>query len=453
MKVDRPGRANLRRAPPRPALVTLAVAWLSCAGLSCAGPRRRVVDAVEARDLPVSLEAYERFRATEGADIALLAEVAGLLLELEALSNDASRRDAALLQLELAGNAGLPVLRRVGRSEGVTRSRARALAALVKRADPEARAFLYGLLDADDPEIVAHAVAALRDDEEPRLLSLLTHASPAVRRQAALGLASRHDSMDALDALVETARVDPDPRVRETACRALGAFGAAAVERLRERLGDPEASVRRTVVRALVRADRAAAIPIVAPLLGLPPSSTTVEAARALAAVGHDEARDETSESALQWLVSVLTHEDPGLRSAAAVALVAVAPSGAPLDAVRTALAHEEDRVVRLGLARTLISSDLDTSHPARDALIQLLEGDDMPAVQAAAILAERGDPAGVAALETTLTRSDPLLRGVAARTLARGALLPNAVLPALRDPEPLVRIQAAGGLLAAANR
>ena len=34
----------------------------------------------------------------------------------------------------------------------------------------------------------------------------------------------------------------------------------------------------------------------------------------------------------------------------------------------------------------------------------------------------------------------------------ALGYYLPDAVLPALRDPEPLVRIQAAGGVLAASN-
>ncbi|MEZ4251987.1 MAG: hypothetical protein R3B99_27555 [Polyangiales bacterium] len=106
---------------------------------------------------------------------------------------------------------------------------------------------------------------------------------------------------------------------------------------------------------------------------------------------------------------------------------------------------------MRLGLAR-LLPSDDDATHPARDVLHDLLEERDMPGVQAAALLAERDDAAGVAALEATLGSDDPLLRGVAARALARGAHLPDAVLPALRDPEPLVRIQAAGGVLAASN-
>ncbi len=417
----------------------------------CGGPRRGVDDALDVRDLGGALDAYDRFRATEGADVALLADVAALLLELEALSDEPARRDAALAQLELAGNAGLDTLRRIGRSEGVTIARARALAALTKRRDSQARAFLYALLDGDDPTILALAVTALQNDEEARMLELLAHSDPQVRRAAALRLSARRDSSAALEALVQIARVDPEARVREAACRALGSFGAAAVPRLRERLDDPDPQVRQTVVRALVQADRDAAIPIIAPLLGLPPSPASVEAARVLAYVGVDEARDETGETALQWLLGVLSHEDASLRSTAAIALVSVAPTGAPLDALRAALAREEDRGVRLGLARALLPSD-DDARPARDALLALLDGDDMPAVQAASILAEHDDAAGVAKLEATLASEDPLLRGVAARALARGAHLPDAVLPALRDPDPRVRIQAAGGVLAASN-
>ncbi len=448
----RPRRPALRRLTLRRRAEALLLGVALSFPLGCGGPRRGVDDALDARDLGGALEAYDRFRATEGADVALLADVAALLLELEALSDEPTRRDAALAQLELAGNAGLDTLRRVGRSEGVTIARARALAALTKRRDSQARAFLYALLDGDDPAILALAVTALQDDEEARMLELLAHADPQVRRAAALRLSARRDSSAALEALVQIARVDPEARVREAACRALGSFGAAAVPRLRERLDDPDPQVRQTVVRALVQADRDAAIPIIAPLLGLPPSPASIEAARVLAYVGVDEARDETGETALQWLLGVLSHEDASLRSTAAIALVSVAPTGAPLDALRGALAREEDRGVRLGLARALLPSDDDDARPAHDALLALLDGDDMPAVQAAALLAENDDAAGVAKLEATLASEDPLLRGVAARALARGAHLPDAVLPALRDPEPLVRIQAAGGVLAASN-
>lgn len=419
----------------------------------CGGPRRGVDDALTARDLGGALDAYDRFRDTEGADGSLLADVAGLLLELEALSDDDARRDAALTQLRLAGNAGLPTLWRLGHSEGVTLVRARALGALFARRDSEARAYLYALLDADDPAIVAEAIPTLEGDEEPRILTFLQHASPDVRRAAALRLGARRDSVPALDALGSLARVDPDARVREAAVRSLGSFGAAALPSLRERLGDPDSSVRQSVVRALVQADREAAVPIVAPLLGLPPSPASIEAARVLAHVGRDATADETTETALQWLVAVLGSEEPTLRSTAAIALVSVSPSGATLDALRAALARESDRGVRLGLARALRASDTDDTRPAHEALVGLLDGDDMPAVQAAALLSEDREAAGIAKLEATLSSDDALLRGVAARALARGAHLPDAVLPALRDPEPLVRIQAAGGVLAASNR
>jgi site-specific recombinase XerC len=47
----------------------------------CGGPRRGVDDALDARDLAGALEAYDRFRTTEGADVALLADVAALLAD------------------------------------------------------------------------------------------------------------------------------------------------------------------------------------------------------------------------------------------------------------------------------------------------------------------------------------------------------------------------------------
>ncbi|MEZ4251986.1 MAG: HEAT repeat domain-containing protein [Polyangiales bacterium] len=321
-----PPRAERRAGLPARWLLVFLLA------LACGGPRRGVDDALDARDLGAALDAYDRFRTTEGADVELLGDVAGLLLELEALSDDPTRRDAALVQLELAGNAGLPALRRIGRSEGITLARARALEALVKRRDSEARAFLYALLDNDDPAILAEAVAALQNDEEARMLALAAHASPEVRRAAALRLAARRDLVAALDALVGLARVDPEPRVREAACRALGSFGAAAVERLRERLRRPRPE-RATDRRPCVGAGRSRRRhpDIITPLLGLPPSPASIEAARVLAYVGPEETRDETRETALQWLISVLSHPDANLRSTAAIALVSVAPTGAPL--------------------------------------------------------------------------------------------------------------------------
>ena len=165
----------MRRGAP----ALLLFAALACGG----GPRAAVDDAVRARELEGALEAYDQFREADGADGALLAEVAALLLELEALGEDESRRDAALTQLRLAGNAALPVLERIGRSEGETVARAEALAHLTRRGDGEARAYLYALLDTDDPAILAPALVAVDPEEETARLQLQWRASA----QPALG--------------------------------------------------------------------------------------------------------------------------------------------------------------------------------------------------------------------------------------------------------------------------
>jgi HEAT repeat protein len=51
------------------------------------------------------------------------------------------------------------------------------------------------------------------------------------------------------------------------------------------------------------------------------------------------------------------------------------------------------------------------------------------------------------------LADPDALARRVAARALAREARAPHRARSALRDPDPLVRIAAAGGILAASVR
>ncbi|HJL21000.1 MAG TPA: hypothetical protein RMH80_02140, partial [Polyangiaceae bacterium LLY-WYZ-15_(1-7)] len=192
----------MRRGAP----ALLLFAALACGG----GPRAAVDDAVRARELEGALEAYDQFREADGADGALLAEVAALLLELEALGEDESRRDAALTQLRLAGNAALPVLERIGRSEGETVARAEALAHLTRRGDGEARAYLYALLDTDDPAILAPALVAVDPEEETaRLVAWLADPIPEVRRAAALRLGAATESREALGALRELARVDP----------------------------------------------------------------------------------------------------------------------------------------------------------------------------------------------------------------------------------------------------
>ena len=163
----------------------LSVLLAACAG----GPRRAVVRAVEQREVRDALAAYERYRKLDGPDGDLLAHVAALVLEEAALSGDETQARAAILQRRMAGTAGEPVLERVADRAEDDAVRAAALEALASRGDTSAEAYLYAMIDSDDPRVLAHAVSAMdAEDEAPRLLELLRHPAEAVRKAAEMGI-------------------------------------------------------------------------------------------------------------------------------------------------------------------------------------------------------------------------------------------------------------------------
>lgn len=413
------------------------------ASAACGGPRAAVVRAVEQRDVEGALQAYERFREGDATDPRLLGEIAALSLELEAL--EGSEPSAAILQLRLAGTASEGALRRIARDAGSARVRAEALDVLASRGDEDARALLYGLLDSDDAEVVALAIGAMEVQEDAeRLVSFLAHEDAGVRRAAALRLGASQDAL-ALNALLDLARVDSDASVRGAAVQALGGFGADAMGALDDRMSDPESSVRMAAVRSIVRADRENAGDHLRPLLETPPNNVGIEAARVIASV---EASGVPLARA--YLVRVLREGDATLRAQAAVALVAI-PRQPNTDTILLALMRSEtDAMVRFGIARAL-QGEFPTE--AKAALRALMQGEGMPGLQSAVILAEEHEEAALRVLEATAADgAHSLLRRVAVRALAREAQRPDLVRPYLRDADVLVRIHAAGGMLAAAS-
>lgn len=416
---------------------------------SCgSGPRARVASAVDSGDFETAWDAYEEFRRTEGGDEDLLARVAGVLLLEEAKSGDEERRRAALLQLGLAGTAGEPLLQTLADAPGVTPERVGALERLARRGREEAQLALRSLADHEDPEIVAAATLGM-DPAMDRAL-LITHLEAehaGLRAAAASRLRAAAEETEVRDALAQLARVDPEASVRAAAVRALAQAGAEAVETLRERLGDPESSVRFAAVGALFEADRADAREALAPMLEVAPSPAGIEAARLLAQLESDE-----SVTARAFLTRALAAEDPALRSQAGVALAGL-PTDAPslLEPVREALRGEQSPSVRLSLARALWRRDRET---ARRVLVGLLESDEpMPRVQAATMLASDSHHGAPDVLAGALADASATsaVRRTAARALAREAMQPERSQSALRDRDGLVRIYAAGGILAAA--
>ncbi len=429
----------LRSAP------VLVFALAACAG----GPRAAVMGAIDARDLGRSLDEYDRFHEDEGGgDPLLLGRVAALLLEEAVRGDDRALGDAALSQLEMAGTEADPVLERLAESAGEPAARARALAVLARRGSSRARETLRSMAGDDDPEVLASVATVLEPVEEmDRLLALLEHTGAAVRAQAAGRLEGAAPSGDARAALAEVARVDPVSRVRAAAVRALGAYGPGAFEPLRGRLSDPDAGVRMAAVGALVRADRGQALAAIGPLLEMAPNAAGVEAARVLAAAG-----GEGATTARAFLGRALRGGEANVRAQAAVALSSLDPGQALVAALLELLGDEQDSRVRLSVASILLGRA-----PARAAAKQALEdmmgGEGMDAVQAAAVLARHGaDAQAVRVLAQAMREGEPAVRRAAARSLARDAMKPDLARTALRDEDALVRIHAAGAILSAAS-
>src|SRR5688500_15381144 len=139
----------------------LALSSLAAAASCALGPRAAVMREVEQRDSRGALLAYERFREDEEADGELLGHVAALVLEKEAIREEVDRREAAIVQLDLAGTAGREAMRRLDEERSHPKTRARALEMLARRGDDTARETLLQYADDANAEVAAAAVYAL----------------------------------------------------------------------------------------------------------------------------------------------------------------------------------------------------------------------------------------------------------------------------------------------------
>jgi hypothetical protein len=439
-----------RARAPRGRTLLRALALFAALSGCGAGPRGRVAEAAQRGDFVAASGHYATLRASDGDDADLLAFVAEALLVSEARSGAPSRRSAAVQQLALAGTRGREPLERLAADMGPVGTEA--LVALARAGQRDARRVLRGLADSTAPEVRAAAVLGM-EVEGDRTLVVAWCADPAREvREAACGrLGELAPDTDILRVLVERARIDPDAQVRSAAVRALGRFGGLAVLALRDRLSDAEPRVRAAALESLLRADREEGRGAAASLLETPTSQSTLEAARLLATTLDPGIPPSTADraSARAHLLGALTNPDAALRNQAAIALVAVAPDDETTAVLRARVETEPDVGVRLSLARALLPS---ATEAARAALHRLLvEDHGMTGAQAAALLAGAGDDEGLARLRTDRTNGDALVRRVVVRALARDALRPVEVGDALNDDDALVRIQAAGGILAAA--
>jgi len=398
---------------------------------------------------------YEALRSHDGEDEDLLALVAQALLVESARTGEASARRDAIQQLALAGTQGVEPLRQLANETGPVGIEA--LVALSRAQDRDARRLLRGFADDHDPLVRAAATEAFvasDASDAARLLAWCTDEDVSVRRASCMRLGELAPSTDALEVLIDRARSDNDVRVRVAATRSLGSYGEGAALALRERLADPESSVRGAALEALLRADRGSGRQAARALLSTPLNAVTVDAARLLMTPLDRDAPPSHEDIALarQHLRDALQASDPQLRGQAALALAGVsAHEDSDLEPLRPLLTTEPDVGVRLSLARVLLSRG-STRDDARHTLDVLMSTDHgMTGLQAAVVLAPLGDERAIALLQQRCLAEEVSFRRVAARSLARDAMRPGDVRPLLHDPERSVRIQAAGGIVAAA--
>ncbi|MGE0791020.1 MAG: HEAT repeat domain-containing protein [Sandaracinaceae bacterium] len=432
---------------------SLAIVFFAASMTACGtGPRARVAAAADTGHFDPAYAAYLELERSEGADEELLARVAGALLEEEAGETDDARSRAALSQLTLAGTAGEPILDRLSRASGRGPGRRGALEILARRGREHAILALRAMADDPDPAAVTSSVLGM-DPEADRalLLASLDATHGPLRAAAAARLAPVADRAEVREALEEMARVDPLPSARAAAVRSLARAGEGALDALRERLSDADGSVRTAAVDAIFEADRAAARETLGPLLAIAPSASGIEAARLLAEPDPNGANEEDAALARAFLQRALTASDAALRAQAGVALAGLSLAAeSPTGAVLAALETEQDPFVKLSFARALARRARERAFAV---LEELLGAEGMPRAQAAALLATERHERAIEVLREIVgnAEADSIDRRTAVRALARDAMRPDLAERSLLDDDALVRIHAAGGILAAA--
>lgn len=418
-----------------PVALTVGALFAAC---GASGAREHLAAATGSRDVAAALRAYDRLREERGdPDLAALQRIAGIVLRAE-VARGPEQRDRVFDGLQGTGSSAQDLLEGLARERGMVGLRAMAL--LAAQGDLEFDDRLRLALGAQEGEARAAAVACLREpsSEVGVLTRLMSDPEPDVRVRAAIRLASTTPDPAARLVLGECIRLDPEPDVRATCARGLGRFGRDGAERLRERLDDPDAAVRRAVAWSLGMADSEIATAALAELLSRPPTPEGIEGARALAIRGDHGAR--------AYLRAALAAGSPEVRGHAALALL-VLPEDSELDVralIGARLAAEPDAGLAVLLAEALLREDENHAEALRVVRAAATDATSPSHLHAAGILARRGDAAARRSLEAAVREGAPWRRASAIRLLAFDAPGADAVRRQLLDPDDRVRLTTA---------
>jgi HEAT repeat protein len=312
--------------------------------------------------------------------------------------------------------------------------RATAAVALV-RETPLAVEALRAILDGADAEakiIAIDAVGALPDGKT-RLAVLACDGDLRVRARAATAIAELKP--DGARALLDQLLRDADPGVRGQALAGLALYGdRSALDEIAAALEDPSLGVRLAALGALVRLGRDA---VGERLLALGSGRDRYVALRAAVQLS----RLGRARAALPAVQSAADDRNPALRVAAMNAAGELGDAGGALAASHL---RDPDLEVRLAAARAL-----STTRKGELAVPTLVGALATPRrLDAADELARLGDARGVAELKVAARAPDPRVRRVALALLGTLPAGHDALVAALHDPDPTVRLDAAGALL-----
>lgn len=308
--------------------------------------------------------------------------------------------------------------------------------------------------DPSDPWRAVGARALGDDDDRDARLAALVDPSARVRRAAARAAADAKDERD-LDALFETARVDPEPIVRSEAVRAIARIdrgGMTTVNRLRDLWTGADDPLREDIAVAYASAGLAATggADAIRTLVAAGHGPGVIAAAAAVLRPRSQELFDaETKKSAVGLLVRAI---DQGPRRERLFALAVARLDDADLlAAIRRATTCEDDLDVRLSAYVRLLESKDAALHDAAMKELLAFAGPEVKGPlgrRARLALADAGELRIQAWIEADLVADDPSGRLSAVQALA-ALHRPARGAPILADEDPRVRTRAACTILA----
>jgi HEAT repeat protein len=416
---------------PMPRTAQMATVLLgACAAIAIAGC------APNATALGRLLDAsdFDGAVASVAGDAARENALAALLLEREAAAGH-SPLDA-VRTLASAGTDGRGSLERLADGTS-TPAGALARIALSRRRPPGEKALAALLSDAAS-DVRCFAVSTWGDDlEAERLAALVLDRDPCVRAEAVGSLGRLADGAYSR-VLRDTARLDPDQRVRSEAARSGRALGAEAVDVLREILGGDEPGVAQAALLGLGDVGTKEALGLLEERALGTLDETAVVAAAELARIGSEKGRARLREA--------LADERQGIRATAAVNL-ARAELEDREELLLDLLGDPAPRVV-------LIAAAWIGDGPHRDravaALRKVYDGNETAWVEARDALAVLGDPAAAKAVEEALAAADEAETIRILSRVKRAPSLRARLVALLADERPAVRRAAAAAVLAA---